>query len=111
MDAAALSRVYGGWLQEMLPSGQYRAWVAEASAGGIVAGGGILVLPWPPGPQSLAGKSLAFVYNIYTEPAHRKRGLSHHSGRTGQVRHPGLISSNMITELCITTELPHAYSV
>lgn len=82
MDADALSRVYRAWLLQMLPAGEYRAWVAEAAAGpggntgNIVAGGGILVLPWPPGPQSLAGKSLAFVYNIYTEPAHRKRGLA-----------------------------------
>jgi len=79
MDGAALSRVYRAWLQQMLPAGEYRAWVAETAdgpEGDVVAGGGILVLPWPPGPQSLAGKSLAFVYNIYTEPAHRKRGLA-----------------------------------
>ena len=33
------------------------------------------VIPWPPGP-SYAGDRLAFVYNVYTEPAHRRRGLA-----------------------------------
>ena len=38
-------------------------------------GGGITIIPWPPGP-SYAGDRLAFVYNVYTEPAHRRRGLA-----------------------------------
>ena len=32
------------------------------------------ILPWPPGPRSLHDR-LAFVYNVYTEPGHRRRGL------------------------------------
>ena len=44
--------------------------------GEIVAGGGISLLRWPPGPRPAAGDRLAFVYNVYTEPAHRKRGLA-----------------------------------
>jgi GNAT superfamily N-acetyltransferase len=76
MDAAALRDAYRGWLQKMLPPGIYRAWVSQTAATEIVAGGGILILPWPPGPRLLIGDRLAFVYNIYTEPAHRKRGLA-----------------------------------
>jgi GNAT superfamily N-acetyltransferase len=41
----------------------------------VVAGGGICVLAWPPGPQT-CGDRLAFVYNVYTEPAHRRQGLA-----------------------------------
>jgi GNAT superfamily N-acetyltransferase len=41
----------------------------------VVAGGGATIVPWPPGPQYL-GNKLAFVYNVYTEPGHRRRGLS-----------------------------------
>ena len=52
----------------------YRAWLVETSAADVVAGGGITVLPWPPGP-TYPGDRLAFVYNLYTEPAHRRRGL------------------------------------
>ena len=42
---------------------------------GSKPGGGITVLPWPPGPRELSGH-LPIVYNIYTEPAHRRRGLA-----------------------------------
>ena len=31
---------------------------------------------WPPGPTPGRGDRLAFVYNVYTEPAHRKQGLA-----------------------------------
>ena len=43
---------------------------SRPTTGEIVAGGGITILPWPPGPR-YAGDRLAFVYNVYTEPAHR----------------------------------------
>src|SRR5262245_48375754 len=61
------------WLGETMPSGVYRAWLRESGRGDVVAGGGITVLPWPPGPRSTHGR-LAYVYNVYTEPAHRRRG-------------------------------------
>ena len=81
--AAAFRR----WLADAMPAGLYLAWVVEivdeANVGAdrrdtsrsIIAGGGITVLPWPPGPRYI-GDRLAFVYNIYTEPPHRRRGLA-----------------------------------
>jgi len=63
------------WLFDALPSGVYRAWVAETSDGTIVGGGGIIVVPWPPGPN-YPGDRLAFVYNLYTQPAHRRSGVA-----------------------------------
>ena len=75
MDAAALSVTFRRWLFDALPSGVYRAWVVETDDGTIVAGGGMTVIPWPPGPR-YAGDRLAFVYNVYTEPAHRRHGLA-----------------------------------
>jgi GNAT superfamily N-acetyltransferase len=74
-DAAALDRAFRTWLAAMMPAGTYRAWLVEAEAGDVVAGGGITVLPWPPGP-TYSGDRLAFVYNVYTEPAHRRLGLA-----------------------------------
>jgi GNAT superfamily N-acetyltransferase len=74
-DETAVSKAFRTWLTEMLPSGTYLGWVVETSTGEIVGGGGITILPWPPGPQGM-GERLAFVYNIYTEPAHRRRGLA-----------------------------------
>jgi GNAT superfamily N-acetyltransferase len=74
LDRDALDAAFRGWLAEMMPAGTYRAWLAEDAAGTIVAGGGITILPWPPGPRYM-GRQLAYVYNVYTEPAHRRRGL------------------------------------
>ena len=74
IDAAAVDRAFRPWLLEMLRAGTYRAWVVDDGTQAIVGGGGITILPWPPGPRYLGGR-LAFVYNVYTEPAHRKRGL------------------------------------
>jgi GNAT superfamily N-acetyltransferase len=74
-DRAALEGAYKTWLLEVMPTGIYRSWLAGTESGEIVAGGGITTLPWPPGPR-YQGDRLAFVYNVYTEPAHRGRGLA-----------------------------------
>ena len=81
LDIEALDRAFRAWLGDAMPAGRYRAWVVDAreTAGPapatVVAGGGITVLPWPPGPRDV-GDRLAFVYNVYTERAHRRRGLA-----------------------------------
>ena len=64
-----------GPMSAMLPAGTYRAWVVETDAGAIVAGGGVSVLPWPPGPHFM-GTRIGVVYNVYTEHVHRRRGLA-----------------------------------
>ena len=74
VEVPAIDRAFRRWLAEMMPGGTYRGWVAEDSGGAIVAGGGITILPWPPGQMSMTGR-VAFAYNVYTEPAHRSRGL------------------------------------
>ena len=82
IDAPDVERAFRAWLAEMMPAGVYHAWVVErdvpAEAGThvhIVAGGGITVLPWPPGPYYVGGR-IAFVYNVYTDRPHRRRGLA-----------------------------------
>jgi GNAT superfamily N-acetyltransferase len=74
-DPAALEAAFRAWLAQVMPAGTYRAWLVETPGGDIVAGGGITILPWPPGP-SYNSDRLAFVYNVYTEPGHRRRGLA-----------------------------------
>jgi GNAT superfamily N-acetyltransferase len=74
-DRAALESSFRDWLVQMMASGMYRAWLVEDADGTIAAGGGITVLPWPPSPRNI-GHKIAFVYNVYTEPAHRRRGLA-----------------------------------
>jgi GNAT superfamily N-acetyltransferase len=75
LNAPALAKEFVAWLETTMPAGSYHAWVIEAAAGEIVAGGGMTIIPWPPGPRYPSGK-LAFVYNVYTEPPHRGRGLA-----------------------------------
>jgi len=75
MDVARLEASFRAWLASQMPSGAYRGWLVEAADGRIVGGGGISILPWPPGP-SYTGDRLAFVYNVYVDAAHRRRGLA-----------------------------------
>ena len=74
LDPATLESAFRAWLAKTMPEGTYRAWLVEDAAADIVGGGGITIVPWPPGPRYL-GDRLAFVYNVYTEPAHRHRGV------------------------------------
>jgi GNAT superfamily N-acetyltransferase len=86
-DVTAIENAFRAWLAEMMPAGTYRAWVVETGSEGqaeaghrgrsgeIVAGGGITILPWPPGPNYVGGR-IAFVYNVYTERSHRRLGLA-----------------------------------
>ena len=57
-----------------MPAGLYHAWLVETEDGAVVSGGGMTVIPWPPGPRYPGGQ-VAFAYNVYTEPEHRRRGL------------------------------------
>ena len=75
VHVVALSDAFRSWLTTTMADGTYRAWLVETRDGASVAGGGITILPWPPGPRYL-GDRLAFVYNVYTERAHRRRGLA-----------------------------------
>ena len=75
-DVPLIDGMFRAWLREMMPPGEYRAWLCETVAGEIAAGAGITLLKWPPGPSPLRGERIAFVYNVYTERAHRKRGLA-----------------------------------
>jgi GNAT superfamily N-acetyltransferase len=81
-DAPVIDRMFRAWLRDMMPAGEYLAWVCEAGPAGaaegavIVAGAGITLLKWPPGPSPLRSERIGFVYNVYTEPPHRKRGLA-----------------------------------
>jgi GNAT superfamily N-acetyltransferase len=75
LNEAVLEPAFRAWLARLMPDGIYRAWLAETEAGVVVAGAGMTIIPWPPGPRD-PGDRVGFVYNVYTEPAHRGRGLA-----------------------------------
>jgi GNAT superfamily N-acetyltransferase len=74
-DPAVLEQAFRRWMTDQMRDGVYHAWVVEDESGAIVAGAGASVLPWPPGPQYM-NERIAVVYNVYTEPPHRRRGLA-----------------------------------
>ena len=57
-----------------LADGSYRGWLVEAEHG-VVAGGGVIVLEFQSHPIDPRPRR-AFVVNVFTEPAHRRRGLA-----------------------------------
>jgi GNAT superfamily N-acetyltransferase len=75
-DYPGMAAAFEHWLRREVPAGTYRGWVVEyGEAAVVVAGGGLIVLPWSPGPVVLDPRC-AFVFNVYTDPAHRRRGLA-----------------------------------
>ncbi len=63
------------WLRHAIPAHVYRGWIAVADNGAVAAGGGLIVIPWPPGPMTMDPRC-GFIFNVYTDPAHRKQGLA-----------------------------------
>jgi len=62
-------------LERLIASGEYTGWVAE-SDGVVVAGVGVLLHRLLPRAGDLGLRHEAYVLNVYTEPEHRRRGLS-----------------------------------
>jgi GNAT superfamily N-acetyltransferase len=73
-DYAAMAEAYGPWVRQAISDDYYRGWLVEAADGAVAAGAGLVVLRWTPGPGPMDPR-LAWVFNVYTEPAHRRRGL------------------------------------
>ena len=74
-DADVLHDASLAYLRRALADGAYRGWVVERD-GVVVAGGAILARPGLPRPENLRGGEEAYLLNVYTEPAHRRRGLA-----------------------------------
>jgi GNAT superfamily N-acetyltransferase len=63
------------WFSNLLTDGDYLAWLVEHD-GAVVAGGGIFVQEGGPAPGRYRMGRLGHIANVYTEPAHRRRGLA-----------------------------------
>lgn len=61
-------------IESALRDGWYQGWLAE-DGGRVVAGGGVAIVPFPPTPAD-PNPRRAWFLNMYTEPAHRRRGLA-----------------------------------
>lgn len=74
-DYETMNKKFGPWLHQAMHNHDYFGWLVETATGEIVAGGGLALLPRAPSPDNL-NEQWAFVYNVYTEPAHRRQGLA-----------------------------------
>jgi GNAT superfamily N-acetyltransferase len=63
-----------GYIQRALPASTFYSWVVEHS-GEIVAGGGLQLRTLMPRPGFVQGEPEGLIVSMWTEPAHRRRGL------------------------------------
>jgi ribosomal protein S18 acetylase RimI-like enzyme len=71
----AMSAGFRPWLRRKMEAGEYLAWFAVAPDSSIVAGLGLWLMDWPPH-MVAAGPWRGNLLNVYTEPAHRRRGMA-----------------------------------
>lgn len=74
-DAPRLEASSRRHLAEAIAGAHYYGWLAEVD-GVVAAGLGVVLRPQLPRPGCLDGGREAYVLNVYTEPAHRRRGLA-----------------------------------
>jgi GNAT superfamily N-acetyltransferase len=71
---AAMVSVSADYLTKALSDGSFRAWLASVGDR-VVAGGAIIVSPWPAHPYDLECRR-ATILNVYTYPEYRRRGIA-----------------------------------
>jgi len=78
LDAAALDAMQtssAAFLEKAIPAGLFRGWLAQTRAGRVVAGGGMMIVPWlsrPADPEPWR----AWILNLYTYPEYRRQGIA-----------------------------------
>lgn len=70
-EMASLSADYLG---KAMSDGSFRAWLAS-SEDRFVAGGAIIISPWPAHPDDLECRRVT-ILNVYTYPEYRRRGIA-----------------------------------
>ena len=71
-----MSQVFEVWVAERMQRGEYMALLVTNAADETVIGGADLwLLDWPPSPTNVSCRR-AYVFNVYTRPAYRRRGLA-----------------------------------
>jgi len=74
-ECQQLLEVSTPWLVSVIERGEYVGWLVEYE-GEVVAGGGILLMDLGPRPGWFRMGRGGHIVNIYTEAAHRRRGLA-----------------------------------
>jgi GNAT superfamily N-acetyltransferase len=70
-----MTKSFRAWLTEKMSKEEYRGWFAFAQDGSVAAGAGLWLMNWPPGLYT-SEPWRGNILNVYTEQAHRRRGLA-----------------------------------
>jgi GNAT superfamily N-acetyltransferase len=62
------------WLAQRLGDRSYSGFIVEDD-GKPIAGIGLMVIEWPPGPLHPTQDKRGYVLNMFVEPSHRKQGI------------------------------------
>ena len=73
---SAMSASFRPWLRRKMEGGEYLAWLAVEPDSSIAAGLGLWLMDWPPHMIGAGSRWRGNILNVYTEPAHRRRGLA-----------------------------------
>jgi GNAT superfamily N-acetyltransferase len=71
----AMREPFAAWLKPRLADGRYFGFVGEAE-GAVVAGIGLQLLDWPPGPNHPESDVRGYILNVFVEPEFRGRGIA-----------------------------------
>jgi GNAT superfamily N-acetyltransferase len=71
----AMRGPFAAWLEPRLKDGRYFGFMAE-HAGAVVAGIGLLLLDWPPGPNHPTSEVRGYILNVFVEPEFRGQGIA-----------------------------------
>ena len=70
----SMASLTSAYLQTSMANGSFRAWLV-ADGDRIVAGGAVIISPWPAHPYDLECRR-ATILNVYTDPEFRRRGIA-----------------------------------
>ena len=73
-DGDELEAAVRRYMERAMPLGTFHAWLVE-HGGAVVAGGGLQLRTLQPRPGYVRGETEGLIVSMWTEPAHRRRGL------------------------------------
>lgn len=66
---------HDAWLHPKIEQGEYIGWLAENQQGEVIAGVGLWLMQWIPGPNAPNGVA-GYLCNVFTEKAYRGQGIA-----------------------------------
>jgi GNAT superfamily N-acetyltransferase len=66
---------HDAWLRPKIESGAYIGYLAENEQGEVIAGTGLWLIDWIPGPNAPGGTA-GYLCNVFTEEAYRGKGIA-----------------------------------